>query len=120
MVGITLFCHDHPIHTHVNILKDGVAKIVDAVGVSGIVGIGVSQVGFQSLIPTSRISQTYFDLKAEFFEIVIIVRGGDGKRDGSRSRQDGLKRHVPSSWRPDANSGSLRTFVYFSAFMCLL
>ena len=24
------------------------------------------------------------------------------------------------SWRPDANSGSLRTFVYFSAFMCLL
>ena len=96
MVGITLFCHEHPIHTHVNILKDGVAKIVDAVGVSGIVGIGVSQVGFfQSLIPTSRISQRYFDLKAEFFEIVIIVRGGAGKRDGPRSRQDGLKRPVP-------------------------
>ena len=43
MVGITLFCHEHPIHTHVNILKDGVAKIVDAVGVSGIVGIEVSR-----------------------------------------------------------------------------
>ena len=74
MVGITLFDHEHPIHAHVNISKDGVAKIVDAVGVSGIVGIGNGQVGFQSLIPTHRIGQTYFDLKTEFVEIVTIVQ----------------------------------------------
>ena len=48
MVGITLFSHEDSIHAHVNISKDGVAKIVDALGVSGIVSIGVSHVAFQS------------------------------------------------------------------------
>lgn len=94
MVCITLFGQEDPIHTHVNITKDSVGKIVDAVSVSGIVGIGVRQVGFQSLIPSSRIGQTHFDLKAEFIQIVIIVRGGDGKRDGSCTHQGWLKRHV--------------------------
>ena len=37
MVGVALFGHEHSIHAHVNISKDGVAKIVDAVGVRGIV-----------------------------------------------------------------------------------
>ena len=91
MVGVALFGHEHPIHAHVNISKDGVTKIVDAVGVSGIVSIGNGQVGFQSLIPTRRICQTYFDLKTEFAEIVVIVQG----LDGSRACQGGLKRHVP-------------------------
>ena len=51
MIGVALFGHEDAIHTHVDISKDGVGKIVDAVGVSGIVGIGVSQIGFQSWIP---------------------------------------------------------------------
>ena len=59
MVGITLFGHEDSIHAHVDISKDGVTKIVDAVGVSGIVGIRVGQFGFQSLIPTRRIGQKY-------------------------------------------------------------
>ena len=63
--------------------------------VSGIVGIGVGQTGFQYWIPSCRIGQMYFDLKTEFVEIVIIVRGRDGKRDGSRVYQGGLKRYVP-------------------------
>ena len=73
MVGVALFGHEHLIHAHVNISKGGVTKIVDALGVSGIVSIGNGQVGFQSLIPTRRICQTYFDLKTEFAEIVVIV-----------------------------------------------
>ena len=40
MVGVALFGHEHLIHAHVNISKDGVTKIVDPVGVSGIVSIG--------------------------------------------------------------------------------
>ena len=58
MVGVALFGHEDYIHAHVKISKDGVTKIVDAVGVSGIVGIGVGQDRFQSLIPSSRIGQT--------------------------------------------------------------
>ena len=85
MVGVALFGHERPIHAYVNISKGGVAKIVDAVGVSGIVGIGVGQVGFQSLIPSRRIGQTYFDLKSKFVEIIVIVRGRVGKRYGSRA-----------------------------------
>lgn len=95
MVRITLFGHEDPIHTHVNITEDGVGKIVDAVSVSGIVGIGVAQVGFQSLIPSSKIGQTHFDLKAEYIQIVIIVRGGEGKCDGLHTSQGWLKHHVP-------------------------
>ena len=91
MVGVALLSHEDRIHAQGDISKDGVTKIVDAVGVSGIVSIGNGQVGFQSLIPTRRICQTYFDLKTEFAEIVVIVRG----RDGSRACQGGLKRHVP-------------------------
>ena len=58
MVGVALFDHEDSIHAHVNISKDGVAKIVDAVGVSGIVGIGVGQVGFQSLIAAGSVRRT--------------------------------------------------------------
>ena len=86
MVGIALFSHEDAIHAHGNISKDRVGKIVDAVGVSGIVSIGIGQIGFQSLIPSSRIGQTYFDLETEFVEIIIIFRGRDGKRDGLYSR----------------------------------
>ena len=39
MVGITLFGHEDSIRARVNISKDGTVKIVDAVGVSGIVDI---------------------------------------------------------------------------------
>ena len=95
MLRITLFAHEDTIHTHVNISKDGVGQIVDAIGVSGIVSIGDGQVGFQSLIPSGRVSLTHFDLKAEFVQIVIIVRRWDGKRDGSRTRQSWLKGHIP-------------------------
>ena len=80
---------------YVCISKDGVTKIIDAVAVSGIVAIGVGQISFQSLIPSRRIRQAYFDLKPEFVEIVIIVRGRDGKRDGLDAHQGGLKHHVP-------------------------
>ena len=100
MVGVALFGHEDSIHAHVKISKDGVTKIVDAVGVSGIVGIGVGQIGFQSLIPSRRIGETYFDLKSEFIKNVIIVRGRDGKRDGSRACQGGLKGHVPGGFVP--------------------
>ena len=108
MVGVALFDHEHPIHAYVNISKDGVAKSVDAVGVSGIVGIGVGQVGFQSLIPSRRIDQTYFDLKSEFVEIVVIVRVRDGKRDGSRACQGGLKRHVLGAFVPVIHIGHIK------------
>ena len=107
MVGITLFSHEHSIHAHVNISKDGVPEIVDAIGVSGIVGIGVGQIGFQSLIPSCRIGQTYFDLKTEFVEILIIVRSRYGKRDGSRAFQGGLKRHVPGGFVPVIHIGHI-------------
>ena len=99
MVGVALFSH---------ISKDGVGKIVDAVGVSGIVAIGVSQVGFQSLIPSRRICQAHFDLKPEFVEIVIIVLGRDGKRDGLYSRQGGLKHHVPGRFVPVIHLGHIK------------
>ena len=95
MVRITLFGHEDPIHTHVKITKDGVGKIVDAVSVSSIVDIGVGQVGFQSLIPSRKIGQTHFDLKVEIIQMVIIVRGGVGKRDGSHTSQGLLKCHDP-------------------------
>ena len=100
MVGIALFSHEDAIHAHGNISKDGVGKIVDAVGVSGIVGIGIGQIAFQSIIPIGRISQTYFYLKTEFVEIIIIFGGRDGKRDGLYSRQGRLKRHVPGGFVP--------------------
>ena len=78
MVGVALFGHEDAIHAQGHISKDGVTKIVDAVGVSGIVAIGVGQIGFQSLIPSLRIGQAHFGLKPEFVEIVIIVRGRNG------------------------------------------
>ena len=40
MVGVALFRHEDPIHAQGDISKDGVSKIVDAIGVPGIVGIG--------------------------------------------------------------------------------
>ena len=94
MVGVSLFGHEDAIHAQGHISKDGVTKIVDAVGVSGIVGIGVGQIGLQTLIPSRRIRQAHFDLKPEFVEIVIIVRARDRKRDGLRACPGGLKRHV--------------------------
>ena len=108
MVGVALFGHEDSIHAQGHISKDGVGKIVDAVGVSGIVGIGNGQVGFQSLIPSRRIRQAHFDLKLEFVEIVIIVRGRDGKRDGLYSRQGGLKHHVPGRFVPVIHFGHIK------------
>ena len=66
MVRNTVFGHEDTIYTHVNISKDGDGKIVDAIGVSGIVCIGNGQVGFQSSIPSGKFGQTHFHLKAEF------------------------------------------------------
>ena len=100
MVGIALFGHEDAIHAQGHISKDGEGKIVNAVGVSGIFGIGNSQIGFQSLIPSRRIGQAHFDLKPGFVEIVVIVRGRDGKGDGLYSRQGGLKHHVPGRFVP--------------------
>ena len=108
MVGVGLFGHEHAIHAQVDVSKDGVGKIVDAVSVSGIVGIGVGQIGFEALIPSRRIGQTDFDLKSEFVEIVIIVRGRDGKGDGSRPRQGGLKHHVPGGLVPVIHIGHIK------------
>ena len=106
MIGVGLFGHEHPIHAQVDVSKDGVGKV--AVDVSGIVGIGVGQIGFEALIPSRRIGQTDFDLKSEFVEIVIIVRGRDGKGDGSRPRQGGLKHHVPGGLVPVIHIGHIK------------
>ena len=108
MVGVALFGHEDAIHAQGHISKDGVTKIVDAVGVSGIVGIGVGHIGFQSLIPSRRIRQAHFDLKPEFVEIVIIVRGRDRKRDGFYARQGGLKHHVPGRFVPVIHLGHIK------------
>ena len=73
MVGVALLSHEDRIHAQGDISKDGVTKIVDAVGVSGIVGIGVGQIGFQSCIPSRWIRQAHFDFESEGIGIVIIV-----------------------------------------------
>ena len=83
-------------------------KIVDAVGVSGIVGIRVGQIGFQSLILSRRISQAPLNLKPEFVEIAIIVRGRDAKRDGLYARQGGLKYHVAGRFVPVIRLGHIK------------
>ena len=106
MIVVGLFGHEHPIHAQVDVSKDGVGKV--AVGVSGIVGIGVGQIGFEALIPSRRIGQTDFDFKSEFVEIVIIVRGRDGKGDGSRPRQGGLKHLVPGGLVPVIHIGNIK------------
>ena len=106
MIVVGLFGNEHPIHAQVDVSKDGVGKV--AVGVSGVVGIGVGQIGFEALIPSRRIGQTDFDLKSEFVEIVIIVRGRDGKGDGSRLRQGGLKHHVPGGLVPVIHIGNIK------------
>ena len=108
MVGIALFGHEDAIHAQGHISKVVVTKIVPAIGVSGIVGIGVSQISFQSLIPSRRIRQAIFDLKSEFVEIVIIVRGRDGKRDGFYARQGVLKHHVPGRFVPVIHLGHIK------------
>ena len=82
MVGVALLCHEDTIHAHGDISKDGVPKIVDAVGVSGIVGIRVSQIGHQPIVPSGRIRQAYFDFEAERIGIVIIVGAWNGEGDG--------------------------------------
>ena len=73
MVGVALFGHEDAIHAQGDISKDGVSKIVDAVGVPGIVGIGVGQIGDQPIIPSRWIGQAYFDFESEGIGIVIIV-----------------------------------------------
>ena len=94
MVRVALFRQQHSIRAHGDVSKDGVGKIVDAIGVSGIVGIGVGQIGLQTFIPSGRVGQTHLDLKPQFVQIIVIVRGWDGKRDGLGARQGGLKRHL--------------------------
>ena len=74
MIGVALFGReDDAIHAQGDISKEGVTKIVDAVGVPGIVGIGGSQIGFQSEIPIRGIGQAHFDFEPEGIGIVIIV-----------------------------------------------
>ena len=108
MVGVALFGHEDAIHAQGHISKDGVTKIVDAVGVSGIVGIRVGQIGFQSLILSRRISQAPLNLKPEFVEIAIIVRGRDAKRDGLYAGQGGLKYHVAGRFVPVIRLGHIK------------
>ena len=94
MVRVALFGHQHPIRAHGHVSKDGVGKIVDAIGVSGIVGIGVGQIGLETFIPSSRVGQTHLDLKPQFVQMIVIVRGWDGRRDWLGACQGGLKRHL--------------------------
>ena len=109
MVGVALFCHEDAIHAHGDISKDGVTEIVDAVGALGIVGIGVGgQIGTQSIVPSGRISQAYFDFEAERIGIVIIVRAWNGEGDGLDARQGGLKFHLPRGFVPIIHIGHVK------------
>ena len=101
MVGVGLFRHEDTIHAQGDISKDGVTKIVDAVGALGIVGIrGGGQISTQAQVPMRWIGHAHFDFESEGIEIVIIVRAGDGKRDGLDARQGRLKFHLPGRFVP--------------------
>ena len=108
MVGVALFRHEDPIHAQGDISKDGVTEIVDAVGVSGIVGIGVGQIGFQSCIPSRWIRQAHFDFESEGIGIVIIVGAWNGEGDGLDARQGGLKLHLPRGFVPIIHIGHVK------------
>ena len=100
MVGVALFCHEDSIHAHGNVSKDGLPKIVDTVGVSGIVGIGNEQTSIQSCIPSCWICQAYFDFESERIGVVIIVGARNEEGDGLDVRQGGLKLHLPRGFVP--------------------
>ena len=108
MVGVALFGHEDSIHAQGDISKDGVTEIVDAVGVPGIVGIGVGQIGLQSFIPSRWIGQAYFDFESEGIGIVIIVGARNGERDGLDARQGGLKLHLPRGFVPIIHIGHVK------------
>ena len=73
MVGVALFRHEDAIHAQGDVSKEGMPKIVDAVGVPGIVSIGGGQIGLYSVIPSGWIGQTDLDFESEGIGIVIIV-----------------------------------------------
>ena len=108
MVGVALFGHEDSIHAQGDISKDGVTEIVDAVGVPGIVGIGVGQIGLQSFILSRWIGQAYFDFESEGIGIVIIVGARNGERDGLDARQGGLKLHLPRGFVPIIHIGHVK------------
>ena len=108
MVGVALFRHEDPIHAQGDISKDGVSKIVDAVGVPGIVGIGDVQIGLYAFIRSGWIGQTDFDFESERIGVVIIVGARDGERDGLDTRQGGLKFHLPRGFVPIIHIGYVK------------
>ena len=108
MVGVALFCHEDAIHAKGDISKDGVPKIVDAVSVSGIVGIGVGQIGHQPIVPSRWICQAHFDFESEGIGIVIIVGAWNGEGDGLDARQGGLKLHFPRGFVPIIHIGYVK------------
>ena len=108
MVTVALFCHEDPIHAQGDISKDGVGKIVDAVGVSGIVSIRIGQIGFQSLIPSRWTVQADLDFDAEGIGVVIIVGARNGERDGLDACQGGLKLHLPRGFVPIIHIGHVK------------
>ena len=108
MVGVALFCHEDPIHAQGDISKDGVGKIVDAVGVSGIVTIRIGQIGFQPLIPSGWIVQADLDFEAEGIDVVIIVGARNGEGDGLDACQGRLKLHLPRGFVPIIHIGHVK------------
>ena len=108
MVGVALFRHEDPIHAHGDISKDGLPKIVDAVGVSGIVGIGDGQIGHQPIVPSCWICQAHFDFESEGIGIVIIVGAWNGEGDGLDACQGRLKLHLPRGFVPIIHIGHVK------------
>ena len=108
MVGVALFCHEDPIHAQGDISKDGVGKIVDALGVSGIVSIGIGQIGFQALIPSGWIVQAHLDFEAKGIDVVIIVGARNGEGDGLNPRQGRLKLHLSRGFVPIIHIGHVK------------
>ena len=108
MVSVALFCHEDPIHAQGDISKDRVPKIVDAVGVSGIVPIRIGQIGFQPLIPSRWIVQADLDFEAEGIGVVIIVGARNGEGDGLDTCQGRLKLHLPRGFVPIIHLGHVK------------
>ena len=108
MVGVALFRHEDSIHAQGDISKDGVTEIVDAVGISGIVGIRGIEISLQAKIPSRWIRQAHFDFESERIGIVIIVGAWNGEGDGLDARQGGLKLHLPRGFVPIIHIGHVK------------
>ena len=108
MVGVALFCHEDSIHAQGDISKDGVTEIVDAVGVSGIVGIRGVEISLQAKIPSRWICQAHFDFESEGIGVVIIVGAWNGEGDGLDACQGGLKLHILRGFVPIIHIGHVK------------